>query len=142
MKRAFTIGLLIALAAVTGIANAEIIGTDDFNGGKTGWNYGGGTSGSWSADLTQDGQMVVSNTTTYITFNGTETTGRVPTGSTTIKVDYTITALNKAQWSGVSFFATGAEKYFWGRSGNNEYLNIAQANANTNTSAKAEQGKT
>ncbi|MBQ3349360.1 MAG: PEP-CTERM sorting domain-containing protein [Thermoguttaceae bacterium] len=142
MKRAFTIGLLIVLAAVTGIANAEIIGTDDFNGGKTGWNYGGGTSGNWSADLTQDGKMVVSNTTTYITFNGTETTGRVPTGSTTVKVDYTVTALNKAQWSGVSFFATGAEKYFWGRSGNNEYLNIAQANANTNTSAKAEQGKT
>ena len=142
MKRIFTIGLLIALAAVTGIANAEIIGTDDFNGGKTGWNYGGGTSGNWSANLIQDGKMVVSNTTVFIPFNGTEATGKVPTGSTTVKVDYTVTALNTAQWSGVSFFATGAERYFWGRSGNNEYLNIAQANANTDTNVKVEQGKT
>ena len=142
MKRTFTLGLLVALAVITGIANAEIIGTDDFSGGKTGWNYGGGTSGNWSSDLTQDGKMVVSNTTTYITFNGTETTGKVPTGSTTFKVDYTATALNTAQWSGVSFFATGAEKYFWGRSGNNEYFNIAQANANAYTNVKVEKDKT
>ncbi|MBR0238016.1 MAG: PEP-CTERM sorting domain-containing protein [Thermoguttaceae bacterium] len=143
MKRAFTLGLLVALAVVTGIANAEIIGTDDFDGGKTGWNYRGGTEANWSnASLIQDGKMVVSNTTTYITFNGTEANGKVPTGSTTVKFDYTVTALNTAQWSGVSFFATGSEKYFWGRSGNSQYINIAQANSNVVSNVKVEQGKT
>ena len=127
---------LIALGCVLGTAsvNAEIIGFDDFDGGKYGWNYNPSTgaraetSAEWMGTVKiENGKLVTQGDTPMICFHPTEQNDAAfqSKGMVIASVEYTVLG-DTSKWSGLSWYDFGSERHFLGMpGGSNGHFGIA-----------------
>ncbi|MBQ4144968.1 MAG: PEP-CTERM sorting domain-containing protein [Thermoguttaceae bacterium] len=127
---------LIALGCALGTAsvNAEIIGFDDFDGGKYGWNYNPSTgaraetSAEWTGTVKiENGKLVTQGDTPMICFHPTEQNDAAfqNKGMVIASVEYTVLG-DTSKWSGLSYYDFGSERHFLGMpGGSNGHFGIA-----------------
>ena len=126
---------LIALGCVLGTAsvNAEIIGFDDFDGGKYGWNYNpttgerAETSSNWMGSVKiQDGKLVTQGDTPYIYFHPTEANDAAFQNKGTVISSVEMTVLgDTTKWAGLSYFDFGNERHFYGAASSSGNFGLA-----------------
>ena len=128
--------VLIALGCVLGTAsvNAEIIGFDDFDGGKYGWNYNPSTgaraetSAEWMGTVKiENGKLVTQGDTPMICFHPTEQNDAAfrNKGMVIASVEYTVLG-DTSKWSGLSWYDFGSERHFLGMpGGSNGHFGVA-----------------
>lgn len=134
---------------LSGRSQAEVVGFDDFNGGKTGWNWlcAGGRSAEesqWKGAVTiVDGKLITEgNSTAYILFNSTQEgvgSDEAPTGerlgafrntgTLVCSVEFTMNG-DANSWSGLSYYDFGEERILYGMPDNSGSLGSPQIGAN------------
>ncbi len=127
---------LTALGCVLGTAsvNAEIIGFDDFDGGKYGWNYNPSTgaraetSAEWMGTVKiENGKLVTQGDYPYIYFHPTEANDGAFQNKGTVISSVEMTVLgDTTKWAGLSYFDFGSERHFYGMvGGSNGHFGLA-----------------
>ena len=130
---------LIALGCALGTAsvNAEVIGFDDFDGGKYGWNYNPSTgaraetSAEWMGTVKiENGKLVTQGDTPMICFHPTEQNDAAfqNKGMVIASVEYTVLG-DTSKWSGLSWYDFGSERHFLGMpGGSNGHFGVGSGN--------------